>query len=134
MTVAAPTRSAERELQDLYGRYKTLVLAAAAALMLDQPFADVVRETQRLVDDCLTAERSAACFDEQFAACVAATEELAHLLDVAGDGGLTSVHLDVVRASHSRLRREVWDVLPCEYVPCCAGSANTHLHTAHLHS
>ena len=31
----------------------------------------------------------------------------------------TGALLERVRASHRRLRREIWDVQPCEYVPCC---------------
>jgi hypothetical protein len=128
VTTAAPPRSAERrELSDLYGRYKTLVLAAAAALMLDQPFADVVHETELLLEDCRAAVRRTACFEEQLAACVVAAEELSHLLEVGDDEALTVAGLDVVRATHSRLRSEVWNVLPCEYVPCCA-SRHTHSH------
>jgi hypothetical protein len=127
VTTVAPTRSSERELNDLYGRYKTLVLAVSAALMLDQPFADVVEEVHLLVADCVAAARSTDCFAEQFAACVTAAQELSHVLDLTAGEEWTAAHLDVVRASHSRLRHEVWNVLPCEYVPCCA-SAHTHLH------
>lgn len=128
MTTAAPSRSAERELSDLYGRYKTLVLAAAAALMLERPFADVAHEAELLLEDCRTAVCSAPCFDDQFAACVIAAEELWQVLGVAAGEGLTAPRLELVRASHRRLRREVWTVLPCEYVPCCAAPARPHAH------
>ena len=127
MTAAAPTRSSERELQDLYGRYKTLVLAVSAALMLDEPFEDVAREADLLAADCVAAARSADCFAAQFAACVTAAEELSELLDRMVGEDWSEAQLDALRASHSRLRHEVWNVLPCEYVPCCA-PAHAHLH------
>jgi hypothetical protein len=126
MSVAASASTAERELSDLYGRYKALVLAVAAAVMLDRPFADVTHEAVLLLDDCRTAAASATDFDEQFGACTAAAAQLSRVLDAAG-GRLSEAQLEEVRTSHRRVRRDVWNVLPCEYVPCCA-RAHTHAH------
>lgn len=113
-TVAAS--APEQELQELYARSKALTLAAAAALVLDEDRAGLVDETDRLLGDALAARRRTAHLAPQLSACVDAARDLRRLLD----GAAAEADLDQARASHRRLRREVWRVLPCEYVPCCA--------------
>jgi hypothetical protein len=113
-TLAAP--APEQELQELYARSKTLTLAAAAALVLDEDRAGLVDETDRLLGDALAARSRTEHLAPQLSACVDAARDLRRLLEPAAP----EADLDRARASHRRLRREVWRVLPCEYVPCCA--------------
>jgi hypothetical protein len=120
MTVAPTAAAPERELQDLYARSKTLTLAAAAALMLDSGADRLSAEAERLLDDCLAARRRSSMLRPQLSACVDAARELRRLLDGAAEGTASDVDLERARTAHRRLRREVWRVLPCEYVPCCA--------------
>ena len=57
--------------------------------------------------------------------------ELHELLLRAGERRLiAAADTERVRASHRRLRREVWKVVPCEYVPCCAGRTVHGTHTS----
>ena len=63
--------------------------------------------------------------EPQLAASVGAARDLRRLLVEAVRGEAADRVLDQARASQRRLRREVWRVLPCEYVPCCA-SGHAH--------
>jgi hypothetical protein len=115
MTTAVATP--ERELQRLYERYKSLTLAATAALILARPVRDLCTQAEALHGDC----RAAGPVGEStaLAACRTAAADLAELLRLAAAGEDTGGLLERVRASHRRLRRAIWDVQPCEYVPCC---------------
>jgi hypothetical protein len=115
---AAP--ALEHELRDLYERSKALTLAAAAALVLEADPAALSAEADRLLDDSLGARRRAKGLAPQLSACVDAARDLRRLLAGAALGSVAEADVDRARASHRRLRREVWQVLPCEYVPCCA--------------
>ncbi len=117
----------EYELRELYGRCKTLALSAAAALILESGVDDLATEAERLHGDCVAAHRTASRLGPQLAACVEASRELSALLAGAAGGAWTDAGLEQARASYRRLRRSVWSVLPCEYVPCCA-SAHPHTH------
>jgi hypothetical protein len=112
--------SAERRLRDLYARYKALALATGAALVLDARDEALAADVDALLRDCLTARRASVELEPQFAACVEATGELRLLVR----GEESSAALERARESHRRLRRAVWSVLPCEYVPCCAEHAH----------
>jgi hypothetical protein len=112
--VAAP--ASEQELQELYARTKALTLAAAAALVLEADRAGLAGEADRLLADARDARTRTTHLVPQLSACVDAARDLRQLLD----GGAPQADVDRARASHRRLRREVWRVLPCEYVPCCA--------------
>ena len=112
-TLATP--APEQELQELYARSKALTLTAAAALVLEEP-AGLSEDADRLIADSLDARRRIPGFAPQLDACVDAARDLRQLLD----GAAADADVDRARASHRRLRREVWRVLPCEYVPCCA--------------
>jgi hypothetical protein len=112
MSAAAP----EHELQELYARSKALTLAAGAALVLEADRTGLADEADRLLADALEARRRTARLAPQLSACVDAAHDLKRLLH----GGAPEADVDRARASHRRLRREVWRVLPCEYVPCCA--------------
>jgi thioredoxin-like negative regulator of GroEL len=112
VTAPAP----ETELQELYARSKGLTLAAAAALVLEADRAGLAEEADRLLADALDARARVARLAPQLSACVDAAQDLLELLD----GSSSEADVDRARASHRRLRREVWRVLPCEYVPCCA--------------
>jgi thioredoxin-like negative regulator of GroEL len=113
---AVATPAPEQELQELYARSKALTLAVAAALVLEADRAGLAEEADRLLDDALDARSRAAHLAPQLAACVDAARDLRGLLG----GGAPEADVDRARASHRRLRREVWRVLPCDYVPCCA--------------
>jgi hypothetical protein len=104
------------ELRVLYERYKGLTLSAAAALMLGATVAELAKEAEALVAHCREAAAAGGELEPQLAACVRAAEELNTLLGRSGP--ISGGELEPVRAAHRRLRREVWKVLPCEYVPC----------------
>ncbi|HVW17994.1 MAG TPA: hypothetical protein VHB30_07070 [Solirubrobacteraceae bacterium] len=99
---------------ELYRRYKSLALATGAALVLDTPVDDLAQPVVALRRDA-----AGTAFAEP-----AAT--LARLVERALAGAATDADVEQVRASHRRVRREVWRVHPCEYVPCCAGAAHDH--------
>jgi hypothetical protein len=117
---AAEVLAPERELQDLYARSKALTLAAAAALVFEADAAGLAEEAGRLLDDALEARRRVPGLVPQLSACADAARDLRGLLDGAALGRPVEEDVERARASHRRLRREVWQVLPCEYVPCCA--------------
>jgi hypothetical protein len=102
------------ELQRLYDRYKALALAVSAALLLERAVDDLVPA----VDDLLAEAPIGECGD--------AARALSELVHLAVAGQPTASQLEQVRTSHSRLRRAVWSVLPCEYVPCCASDRHHH--------
>ena len=121
----APETTAARDLRELYARYKRLALAAGAALILEG--ADdgaLAAEAQSLVGDCEAARARAPHLRPQLDACAEAAAELHALLGRAAGDEPADAALERARTSHRRLRREVWSVLPCEYVPCCA----EHIH------
>jgi hypothetical protein len=116
----------ERELLALYARYKHLALGTGAGLMLDAVPAELVEETRVLVTDCRCAAAAAphGPLTPLFEACTEAAVAL-HDLVLSGRQGSLRVpdeRLRSARASHSRLRREIWTVTPCEYVPCSAAN------------
>jgi hypothetical protein len=113
---AAPTTDEAGELQALYGRYKTITLSTGASLLLDGDVEELARRVDELIVDCGAAQERGGVHIRQLAACRDATLDLQPLLD----GDTTEHALERARASHRRLRRAVWDVIPCEYVPCCA--------------
>jgi hypothetical protein len=124
--IAPPAAAApERELQDLYARSKMLALAAGAALVLDSSLDGLETQAEQLLEDCLAAHSQVSAFRPQLSACVDTARELRRLLAEADRGAATEADVDRARASHRRLQREVWRVLPCEYVPCCA-SGHAH--------
>jgi hypothetical protein len=116
VSVAGPEATPdERELASLYGRYKSLAVATAAAAILDAPLGGLAAETELLVADTRAAGRQGRRHAGQFDACAKAAVALRALVARA-----QTDDLEDARASHRVLRREVWSVLPCEYVPCCA--------------
>jgi hypothetical protein len=119
----------ERELLALYARYKRLALGTGAGLMLDAVPTEFVEETRALVADCHRAAAAAphGPLTALFEACTGAAVAL-HDLVLCGREGSRRVpdeRLRAVRASHSRLRRAIWTVTPCEYVPCAAADRRT---------
>jgi hypothetical protein len=115
MSVAVATDDA-RELQALYARYKALALSTGAALMLAGEVTDLGDRLDGLLDDCAAARARGTAHARELSACLDAVADLRPLID----GDTTDRALEDARASHRRLRRAVWDVIPCEYVPCCA--------------
>ncbi len=107
MSVAAP------ETPELYRRFKSLAVAASAALILGER----VDELQPVADELHRDAAGTSCEEP--------AERLRRLVHGALSGGPSEAELEAVRASHRSLRREVWTTQPCEYVPCCAG---THHH------
>jgi hypothetical protein len=115
MSVASPTEEAA-ELQALYTRYKAIALSTAAALMLESDVEELVRRVDELIEDCGATERRGSVHVHEATACRDAALDLRPLLQ----GDTADDTLERARASHLQLRRAVWDVIPCEYVPCCA--------------
>jgi len=97
------------ETPELYRRFKSLAVAASAALILGER----VDELRPVADELHRDAAGTVC------------EEPAAQLRRLVYGEVSDAELDAVRSSHRRLRREVWTTQPCEYVPCCAG---THHH------
>jgi hypothetical protein len=109
-----------RDLQELYGRYKLLVLSAAAAVILDAPEVGLGEEIDALHADASALRDRAPQLTRELTTCLDAVDRLRTL--TTGDPSNSDV--DEVRASHRRLRRELWNIFPCEYVPCCVGGAS----------
>ena len=105
-------------IQALYGRFKHLALAAGATLVLEQPTARLEIEVAALADEARAAAADSGEHRPQLQACVEAAEELHALLRRGG------IDVEPARIAHKRLRRDVWKVIPCEYVPCCAGTVH----------
>jgi hypothetical protein len=111
VTAPAP---AELRVRELYARYKHLALAAGAALVLDESTETLEREAAELAVAARAAVAVAPAHEPQLQACADAARELHELLLRGG------VDTGAARSAHKQLRREVWKVIPCEYVPCCA--------------
>ena len=131
MSAPAAEVSNERELQQLYGRYKALALATGATLLLDASPDELETQAAELLEDC---RRAAVSTDAEYAtqheACTTAARELHGLLLLAcEDRGLIGPdEIAPIRATHSALRREVWKVFPCEYVPCSGAHRHSPPH------
>jgi hypothetical protein len=106
-----------RELRALYERYKLLALSASAAMILDAPDSDLGAKIDALCEDARAARTRAPHLLRELSACV----EAAGRLRVLTSADPSDSDVEEVRASHRRLRREMWNVFPCEYVPCCVG-------------
>lgn len=119
MTIATVPVNEDALLGELYGRYKKLTLATGAALVLGAPHETLEQEARVLLVDSRAAFAGAVRHGSQFRACVEAATELEALLARGGEVG-------AVRSTHKRFRREVWKVIPCEYVPCCAAPSHDH--------
>ncbi len=119
MSVESVSVDEDSRLGELYGRYKKLALAAGAALVLGAPHDALEDEARELLVDARSALADGVRHETQLGACVEAAAELLALLVRGGDVG-------AVRSTHKRFRREVWKVIPCEYVPCCAAASHEH--------
>jgi hypothetical protein len=102
----------------LYARYKALALSAGAALLLDQPDAELAGDARRLAADARAALAEHPELAEPLGACATAADALAHMPEA----------LDEVRATHRALRAAMFAAGRCEYVPC-----GTHAHQEALH-
>lgn len=125
---------AEAELAELYAEYKQLILAIAAALIVSQDLPDVVQQSRRLEARCMTAAINApgpAVAAATTATALAAGELVEALASLGAPPGVARRALDQVRARHRWLRRQIWDVLPCEYPPC--SSEHTHAPPTNRH-
>jgi hypothetical protein len=109
----------DRRVGELYTRYKHLALATGAALVLDGPRSGLESDAARLVEDARAAAAEPGAHATQLVACVDAAVALSSLIAGGGD-------VEPSRRAHRRLRREVWKVIPCEYVPCCAPAGHGH--------
>jgi hypothetical protein len=108
---------AEREVTALYSRYKGLALAVGATLVLERDTGELAAEAARLAADArLAGAHAGALYRAPIEACAGAADDLGELASRPADWQLS----ERVRASHGRLRREVWKLVPCEYVPCGA--------------
>jgi hypothetical protein len=118
------------ELAALYDRYKRLALATGATLVLGEPPAPLAGAAAELRGDSLAARDrgEGGPLAGQLEACVTAAGELHDLVAAACAGDVSDEAADRVRASHSRLRHEVWKVMPCEYVPCSGAHRHDHRH------
>jgi hypothetical protein len=102
------------ETLELYGRFKSLAVAASAALILGESL------------DGLAAALAELDVDAAGTPCAEPARSLLELAARAGVDGVTEADLDAVRTAHRSLRRELWTTHPCEYVPCCADGAHAH--------
>jgi hypothetical protein len=102
-------------LNGLYTRQKQLLLSVGASLAMGDAPAGARGEAESLLADC-----DAAGPGERYDACREGAAQLVALLaDADRLGGPPShARITAARAAHSRLRRVVWDVSGCEYVPC----------------
>ena len=125
MTAAAPAPPGVVELRELYFRLKGLVLASASRMLLDEPLDGLAADAGALLEDCRDAAGQAdAVLSAPLTACELAAAEVCEMLGEAAAAGVASSRIASVRASHSRLRQEVWRFIPCEYVPCSAAHAH----------
>jgi hypothetical protein len=114
----------EQALNRLYGRYKALALAAGARLVLAEAPEALAAEAEVLIADCHSVAASGPeALRPQLAACVTAAEGLRVLV---GGSEPNEADIEAVRLTHKQLRSEVWKVIPCEYVPCCAPARHEH--------
>ena len=111
----------ERAVRELYSRYKALALSTSASLLLGGELGPIAEQVDALVDDCEAAGAPADALGRQTEACAEAAASLRPLLS----RDPTPEALGHARETHLRLRRAVWEVIPFEYVPCCA---STHHH------
>jgi hypothetical protein len=128
MSLASPeaARRPQSALQSLYGQYKALAISAAAAVIVEAPLDGLVVSTEALLVEC-SEEAAPDCeYEAQLAACAHACAALRDFLRRAHEHGVSTSELEQVRTTHRELRREVWRVLPCEYVPCCADEHHIH--------
>jgi hypothetical protein len=102
------------ETYELYARFKSLTVAASAALILGERLDELAPAVEEL-------DRNAAGTP-----CAEPARHLRLLVESAAAGRPADAELDAVRDSHRRLRRDVWTTHPCEYVPCCAAGAHEH--------
>jgi hypothetical protein len=102
------------ETLELYGRFKSLAVAASAALILGEPLDELSGAVEELERDATGT------------GCADPARRLRLLVDRAAAGELVEADLAAVRDSHRRLRRDVWTTHPCEYVPCCAAGVHEH--------
>jgi len=126
---AVAEASPERELRELYARYKGLALATGATLLLDASPDRLAVEAGELLTACRrAAARPRGACSTQLDACVVAAQELHELLLCAAEDPerIGPDDTERVRTSHGRLRREVWKVFPCEYVPCSGAHRHSH--------
>jgi hypothetical protein len=121
-----PVATRDEQLQLLYSRFKSLSIAVSAALILDQPLGRLRAEVDALMAECVRASAATDAPDPALVECVESACSLSALVQRAATGTSTAYELEALREAHRRLRRRVWDVLPCEYVPCCAAGTHTH--------
>ena len=129
MSVPVLAEPGRDELGELYGRYKRLALATGATLVLGEDPAALADAAAALLADSRAARAAGGgALAPALSACVRAAGELHALLVRAleGAGAVGAADTDRARATHSSLRREVWKVIPCEYVPCSAVHRHDH--------
>ncbi len=119
--VASESKSDEVALlRELYGANKSLSLSISAALALRlSPEVSAAQIDGHLADCERAAAEHHGDLGPHFEACRAAAADLAALArKVDGEPGPSQRRLRAVRRSHRHLRRLVWEVFDCEYVPC----------------
>jgi hypothetical protein len=99
---------------ELYTRFKSLTVAASAAMILGERLDGLTPAVEELDRDATGT------------LCAEPARQLRVLVRRAAAGDPVAADLDALRESHRRLRRDVWTTHPCEYVPCCAGGAHEH--------
>jgi hypothetical protein len=118
--ISEPMSEEAALLGELYGTDKSLALSISAALALQRSPEIGTDEVNRHLEECARAvAEHRGELAEHFGACRDAAADLAALAgEVDGNCPPSQRRLDAVRASHRRLRRMVWEVFDCEYVPC----------------
>ena len=112
----------EQAVRELYTRYTALALSTSASLLLGGELGPIAEQVDALVDDCEAAGARADALGRQTEACGEAAASLRPLLS----RDPTPEALAHARETHLRLRRAVWEVIPFEYVPCCASTHDHH--------
>jgi hypothetical protein len=125
VTAAAAAPVGVDDLRELYARLKGLLLASASRMLLDEPLDGLAAAANALLADCRdVAGKSDAVLSAPLNSCQLAAAEVRDMLEEADTAGVGASRIASVRASHSRLRQEVWRFIPCEYVPCSAAHAH----------
>lgn len=119
-SMVAPVAGSQPDARSLYERCKELSLAAGATIILGQESAPLVGRAAALVRDCRAAVAAAPGAEaEPLRRCLTAAKAVERLVGAADrDAAVILTETLAVREAHRRMRLAIWELVPCEYVPC----------------